>query len=90
MSAGNRASRSVGNPCEIFQFRGKRHVEVGSERENERVLWAHCAAEAASLDNRPAAGGYVGKKTSGFCGSSWGWHPYSMQCKALAASGDTL
>ncbi len=65
-------------------------VEVGSERENERVLWAHCAAEAASLDNRPAAGGYVGKKTSGFCGSSWGWHPYSMQCKALAASGDTL
>src|SRR5229473_8490504 len=62
MSAGNRASRSVGNPCEIFQFHGKRHVEVGSERENERVLWAHCAAEAASLDNRTAAGGYVGKK----------------------------
>src|SRR5260370_24320743 len=62
MSAGNRASRSVVNPCEIFQFHGKRHVEVGSELENERFLWAHCAAEAASLDNRPAAGGYVRKK----------------------------
>src|SRR5260370_10993655 len=62
MSAGNRASRSGGNPCEIFQFHGKRHVEVRGERENERILWSHCAAEAASLDNRPAAGGYVGKK----------------------------
>jgi hypothetical protein len=38
----------------------------------------------------PPQGVMSEKKTSGFCGSSWGWHQFSMHCNSLVASGATL